>query len=203
MSGGKGASNGTQSSTIGTPKTTPRKPTAAAVAKTPTSARATARKATNKTPTHSAKRKRTSKFSSDEMSDGEEDSNDERKMLNSTVAVPPRSSLSRRSKSVAKSYQQSSEDEDEDDDADADAEVSAEDVNTTPTVNANITTTTDAAEDGEQMDLDSITVAGGTGPPTPQGKVSGVGSKVDSSKKRAIKREAYADSDASDFTPTF
>jgi hypothetical protein len=69
------------------------------------------------TPKSSAKRKRTNKFSGDEedaeMPDGEDDSEAERKMLKHTPSGP-RSSLSRRSKNIAKTYNQGNESSDED-----------------------------------------------------------------------------------------
>lgn len=183
-----------------------------AAAKTPTSSKTltTARKSVNNTnnatPSRSAKRKRTTKSSSEEMSDlPEEDSKDERKMLTTSKAsVAPRSSLSRRSKSLAKSYQQLSE-EDEDEDADAEASAEEVDVNNNIVTSTAVNGTTNAVAEGvEKMDVDSIAVSAGNtnGHPTPQGKAAN-GEKGVSSKKRAFKRAVGDESDGSDFVPSF
>lgn len=135
----------------------------------------------------------------------EEDTNDERKMLTASKAsVAPRSSLSRRSKSLAKSYQQPSED-DEDEDADAEASAEEVDVNTTIVTSTAVNGTTNAVAEGvEEMDLDSIAVSAGNtnGHPTPQGKTAN-GKKGSSAKKRAFKRDVGDESDGSDFVPSF
>lgn len=133
------------------------------------------------------------------MSEGEEDSNDERKMLKSAASVA-RSSLSRRSKSTPKSYhQQSSEDED------ADAEASAdENTYAGATVNgAAGDSVAGAATTSEQMEVDGADVTTGDGQPTPQGKIAN-GKNAKSSKNRGIKHEIVdAESDVSDFLPMF
>jgi len=90
----KAAGNGTpRAKATVTPRATPRK--AAAV----------------KTPRSSTKRKRVSKSSDEdeEMIDGEDDSDAEREMQKATPSGP-RSTLSRRSKSVTKTYNEDDED---------------------------------------------------------------------------------------------
>jgi hypothetical protein len=162
-----------------------------------------------KTPTSSVKRKRAINFSDDDeedVVDGEEDSEAERKKLKTTPSAP-RSTYSRRSKSVAKSY---ANDDNVDDDEDADAE----EENGHAAVRAPsggmlnvqddyfVGTAFDGAEETAQLNqrVSEMSVAAdatgdGNGDLTPQSKTT---------TKRVFKREIREDgSDISEFTPDF
>jgi len=166
-----------------------------------------------KTPTSSAKRRRAINFSDDDEEDavnGEDDSDSERKRLKSTPSAP-RSTYSRRSKSVAKSY---ANDDEVNDDEDADAEVEAEEDHDRAAVRAPsagmlnvqddyfVGTAFDGAEDNVQlnhrvgqMGIAANVAGGGNGELTPQGKTA---------TRRVFKREVREDdSDISEFTPDF
>lgn len=117
-------------------------------------------------------------------------------MLNKSPSAP-RSTLSRRSKSVAKSY---ANDDYSEDDADADGEVEGGDLSTPATF--------DGAVDSAQLDQNvrqmSVTAAGDAAESInliPQRHVTN-GIQRKSPTKR-VKREAYEDdeSDVSEFTP--
>lgn len=171
-----------------------------------------------KTPKSSAKRKRVShSYDEDEaMDDAEEDFAAEREMLKATPSGP-RSTLSRRSKSVAKTYNEDDESDDE---------------FATPQNNTRAATHTSAAVAGEeeqpgfcgggaydgageevdQMDGIATGVAGRAGTLTPQGKTvngnvqanSAVKRAVELLPKRAAKRKVPVDdNDGSEFTPDF
>jgi hypothetical protein len=178
-----------------TPKATPRKP------------------ATFKTPTSSAKRKHAINFSDDEEEDpmnGEDDSEAERKRLKMTPTAP-RSSYSRRSKSVAKSYandDDNADDDEEDADADAEEEHDHAAVRAPSSGLLNVQddyflgTAFDGAEEtaylGQRVSKMGV-AAGATGDEnddlTPQGKIA---------TRRVFKREIREDdSDISEFTPDF
>jgi hypothetical protein len=161
------------------PKSTPRKPT------------------TLNTPKSSAKRKRTTKSSDEEdteMPDGEDGSEDERKMLKQTPSGP-RSSLSRRSKSVAKTYNQ--DDESSDEAADADQDEDARAATPTPAAVEDVPDffpggASDGVQEGQMEG-----VVGGT--LTPQGKGA---NRSKLATKRVVKREVRVDdSDGSVFSP--
>jgi hypothetical protein len=196
--GGAATTSGTpRAKGTATPRATPRKPAAV------------------KTPKSSAKRKRVSKSSDEdeEMDDGEDDSDAERAMLKGTPSGP-RSTLSRRSKSVAKTYN--------DDDSSSSDELASQGGNTgavTPTPTAGVEEQPDffgrgafdgAGEDVGQMDGVATGIAAGgavTGTLTPQGRTTNGTRQAKSATKatkRAIKREAPADdSNVSDFQPDF
>lgn len=130
------------------------------------------------------------------MQDGEDDTDAERKMLNKSPSAP-RSTLSRRSKSVAKSY---ANDDSSEDDADADGEVEGGNLSTPAAF--------DGAADSAQLDqvVRQISVATADDAAeginlTPQGKATN-GIQHKSPTKR-VKREVREDdeSDVSEFTP--
>jgi hypothetical protein len=160
-----------------------------------------------KTPTSSAKRKRTiNNFSDDDEEDavgGEDDSDAERKRLKSTPSVL-RSTYSRRSKSVAKSY---ANDDNVNDDEDADAE--AEEDHDRAAVRAPsagmlnvqddyfVGTAFDGADETVQLNqrVSKMGVAADADELTPQGKTA---------TRRVFKRKIREDdSDISEFTPDF
>jgi hypothetical protein len=142
--------------------------------------------------------------------DAEDDSDSERKTLKTTSSAP-RSTYSRRSKSVAKSY---ANDNDANDDEDADAEVEAEEdhdhaaVRTTSAGMLNVQddyfvgTAFDGAEETVQlnhlvgqMGVAANAAGDGNGELTPQGKTV---------TRRVFKCEIREDdSDVSEFTPDF
>lgn len=183
--------------TTATPKATPKKSTAV------------------KTPKSSAKRKRVS-HSSDEDEDMHDDADDdsaaERERLKATPSGP-RSTLSRRSKSVAKTYNEDNESEDElatlQDDTRA----------ATPTPMAGgeveqpdflgVGAFDGADEDVGQMEgvAAGIAVVGlVNGTLTPQGKTVNGHAQANSAAKRVVKRavkpeEPVDDSDVSEFDP--
>jgi hypothetical protein len=161
-----------------------------------------------KTPTSSAKRTRTMNSSDDDEEDAvdaEDDSDSERKRLKTTPSAP-RSTYSRRSKSVAKSY---ANDNDVNDDEDADAEVEAEEDHDHAAVRALsagmlnvqddyfVGTAFDGAEETVQLNhrVGRMNVAASADDLTPQGKTA---------TRRVFKREIREDdSDISEFTPDF
>ena len=186
-------------------------------AKTTTTPKATPKKSSAvKTPKSSAKRKRVS-HSSDEdeemKDDAEDDSAAERERLKATPSGP-RSTLSRRSKSVAKTYNEDHESEDE---------------LATPQDNTRAATPTPMAGEEEQPDffgggafdgpgeeivqMDGVAagVAGVglvNGTLTPQGKTANGHAQANSAAKRVLKRtvkreEPVDDSDGSEFNPDF
>jgi hypothetical protein len=134
------------------------------------------------------------------MIEGEEDSETERKRLKTTPSAP-RSTYSRRSKSVAKSY---ANDDTIDDDEDADVEEDGHAaVQALPGGLLNVQddyfvgTAFDGAEETTQLNqrVSKMGVAAGADDLTPQGKTA---------TKRVFKREAREeDSDISEFTPDF
>ena len=134
------------------------------------------------------------------MIEGEEDSETERKRLKTTPSAP-RSTYSRRSKSVAKSY---ANDDTIDDDEDADVEEDGHAAVQAPSgglLNAQddyfVGTAFDGAEETTQLNqrVSKMGVAAGADDLTPQGKTA---------TKRVFKREAREeDSDISEFTPDF
>jgi hypothetical protein len=162
-----------------------------------------------KTPTSSAKRRRTMNFSDDDEEDAvdaEDDSDSERKRLKSTPSAP-RSTYSRRSKSVAKSY--ATNDDNVNDDEDADAEAEAEEDHDRAAVRAPssgmlnvqddyfVGTAFDGAEETVQLNhrVGQMGVAASTDDLTPQGQTA---------TRRVFKREIREDdSDISEFTPDF
>lgn len=201
-----GGTAATASATAGTPK-----------AKTTATPKATPKKSTIvKTPKSSAKRKRVS-HSSDEdeemNDDADDDSAAERERLKATPSGP-RSTLSRRSKSVAKTYHEDDE---------SDNELATPQGNTraaTPTPMASQEEQTDffgggaydgAGEDVGQMDGVAAGVAGVgliNGALTPQGKTAKGHAQANSAAKRVVKRtvkreEPVDDSDGSEFNPDF
>lgn len=198
--GGKTKTKTTNSNTpraTATPKSTPRKPAAI------------------KTPKSSAKRKRTSKSSDEEedatMVDGEDNSDAEREMLKYTPSAPC-SSLSRRSKSVAKTYHEDNESNDESDDEFATPGVDARAATPTPAAGEDMQTDFFAGgafdgvhesaqnQPGDEMEGVATGAFGhvATGTLTPQGR-AGRGSKLaGSGSKRTIIDD---DSDGSEFSP--
>lgn len=132
------------------------------------------------------------------MPDCEDDTDAERKMLNKSPSAP-RSTLSRRSKSVAKSY---ANDDSSEGDADADGELEGGDLSTPAAF--------DGAGDSAQLDqgVRQMSVAAAEEAAegvdlTPQGK-NGASIQRKSPTKR-VKREVREDdeSDVSEFNPTF
>jgi hypothetical protein len=144
------------------------------------------------------------------MNDGEDDSDDERAMLKATPSGP-RSTLSRRSKSVAKTYHENDSSSDEPAD---------------PAGNTGAVTPTPKTGGEQQQDffaggafdgagegvvhmngVASLVDVNGvvTGTLAPQGKtINGNGQAKAPTNKRAIKREkSVDDSDGSDFQPDF
>lgn len=190
----KAAGGGTSKAATPKPKgtSTPRKPTAP------------------KTSKSSAKRKRAHKSSDEDepMMDDEDDSDAERKMLKRTPSTP-RSTLSRRSKSVAKSY---AADESSEDDADADDVVDTATALGNAREEDDIATPAafDGAADSAQLDqgvrqmsvADADDAAEGVNL-TPQDKAI-EGTQRKSPTKR-VKREVIdvGDSDVSEFNPDF
>jgi hypothetical protein len=158
-----------------------------------------------KTPTSSAKRKRTiNNFSDDDEEDvvgGEDDSDAERKRLKSTPSAP-RSTYSRRSKSVAKSYaNDDTVNDDEDADAEEDHEPAAVRAPSAGMLNVQddyfVGTAFDGADETVQLNhrVGKMGVAADADELTPQGK---------STTRRIFKREIREDnSDISEFTPDF
>jgi hypothetical protein len=160
-----------------------------------------------KTPTSSAKRKHAFNFSDDEEDpvDGEHDSEAERKRLKTTPSAP-RSTYSRRSKSVAKSYANNDNaDDDEDADAEEDAHAAVHAPSSgMPNVQDDyfVGTAFDGAEETIQlhqrvskMDVASSVTDDGNDNLTPQAKTA---------TRRVFKREIREDdSDISEFTPDF
>jgi hypothetical protein len=164
------------------------------------------------TPTSSAKRKRViNNFSDDDEEDavgGEDDSDAERKRLKSTPSAP-RSTYSRRSKSVAKSYA-NNDNVDDEDDADAEAEEShdhaAVRAPSAGMLNVQdeyfVGTAFDGADETVQlnqrvskMGVAANATGNGSGELTPQAKTS---------TRRVFKREIREDdSDISEFIPDF
>ena len=183
-------------------------------AKTTTTPKATPKKSSAvKTPKSSAKRKRVS-HSSDEdeemKDDADDDSAAERERLKATPSGP-RSTLSRRSKSVAKTYNEDHESEDE---------------LATPQDNTRAATPTPMAGEEEQPDffgggafdgpgeeivqMDGVAAGVGlvNGTLTPQGKTANGHAQANSAAKRVLKRivkreEPVDDSDGSEFNPDF
>lgn len=186
-------------------------------AKTATTPKATPKKSSAvKTPKSSAKRKRVS-HSSDEdeemKDDADDDSAAERERLKATPSGP-RSTLSRRSKSVARTYNEDDESEDE---------------LATPQGNTRAATPTPMAGEEEQPDFfgggafdgpgeeigQMNGVAAGVagvglvnGTLTPQGKTANGHAQANSAAKRVLKRtvkreEPVDDSDGSEFNPDF
>ena len=183
-------------------------------AKTTTTPKATPKNSSAvKTPKSSAKRKRVS-HSSDEdeemKDDADDDSAAERERLKATPSGP-RSTLSRRSKSVAKTYNEDHESEDE---------------LATPQDNTRAATPTPMAGEEEQPDffgggafdgpgeeivqMDGVAAGVGlvNGTLTPQGKTANGHAQANSAAKRVLKRtvkreEPVDDSDGSEFNPDF
>jgi hypothetical protein len=165
-----------------------------------------------KTPTSSAKRKHAINFSDDDEEDPvdeEDDSEAERKRLKTTPTAP-RSTYSRRSKSVAKSY---ANNDNVDDEEDADAEEEDHDHAAVRAPSSGLLnvqddyfvgTAFDGAEETETGQLNQRVsrmgvAASATGDEndglTPQGKTA---------TRRVFKREIREDdSDISEFTPDF
>jgi hypothetical protein len=184
---GNGAAGGSipRGKTTATPKATPKK------------------SATVKTPKSSAKRKRVSHSSDEdeEMDNAEDDSAAEREMLKATPSGP-RSTLSRRSKSVAKTYNEDDESDDE---------------FANPQGNTRAATPTPAGGEEEQVNffgggvydgagesigqMDGVVDEGAFGGAlTPQGKTANGHAQANSAVKR---EELVDDSDVSEFTPDF
>lgn len=190
---------GGTSSARGTPTATPRKSTAGAGV-----SKSTPRKsALTKTPTtaNGSKRKRAASNSSDEEMTEPEDTDDERMMLDATPSAR-RSTLSRRSKSVAKSYH------DPEETGDDDAVASEEDAQAhAAEANAEVGTAFDGIkEQGAEVQVGGVASANGgvmNGTLIPQGKAAN-GTKTNGAAKRAIKREVLDEgTDGSDFVPDF
>ncbi|GAB7323007.1 hypothetical protein MBLNU13_g05533t2 [Cladosporium sp. NU13] len=201
----------TSTSVTGTPKAK----TTATPKATP---KATPRKsAAVKTPKSSAKRKRVSHSSDEDVdmkNDADDDSAAERERLNATPSGP-RSTLSRRSKSVAKTYNE----DDESDDELAAPQDNTRAATPTPTAGEEEEQTDffgggafdGAGEEVGQMDGVAIGVAGVglvNGTLTPQGKAADSHAKANSAAKRVVKRavkreEPVDDSDVSEFNPDF
>jgi hypothetical protein len=144
------------------------------------------------------------------MNDAEDDSAAERERLKSTP-TGPRSTLSRRSKSVAKTYNEDDESDDE---------------LATPQDNTRAATPTPAPAtiEEEQPDffgggmydgagegigqMDGVVDGVAAGTLTPQGKTANGHAQANSAAKRVVKRtvkreEPVDDSDVSEFTPEF
>lgn len=171
-----------------------------------------------KTPKSSAKRKRVSHSSDEdeEMNDAEDDSAGEREMLKSTP-TGPRSTLSRRSKSVAKSYNE--------DDGSEDDEFATPQNNTRAATPTPAPATAQAAVEEEQTDffgggafdgpaedvgqMDGVAATGLVGGTlTPQGKATNGHAQANSAAKRVVRRafkreEPVDDSDVSEYEPDF
>jgi hypothetical protein len=137
------------------------------------------------------------------MPDGEDDSEDEREMLKHTPSGP-RSSLSRRSKSVAKTYNQDDKSSDELADQEEDARAA------TPTPTAGEDEVPDffpgGAFDGVQeaaQGLSGVRMDGVVASAlTPQGKGVGRSKLAGPATRRVVKREVRDDdSDGSEFRP--
>lgn len=153
------------------------------------------------------------------MNDAEDDSAAERERLK-TTPTGPRSTLSRRSKSVAKTYNEDDESEDEF----ATPQNNTRAATATPTPAAAQAAVEEeltdffgggaydgAGDDGGQMDgvaagFAAAGLVGGT--LTPQGKAANGHAQLDSAAKRVVKRtvkreEPVDDSDGSEFEPDF
>lgn len=171
------------------------------------------------TPKSSAKRKRVSNSSDEDedMNDAEDDSAAEREMLKTTPSGP-RSTLSRRLKSIAKTY---NEDDESEDDEFATPQNNTRAATPTPAPAAAAPAVSEeeqtdffgggafdgAGDDGGQMDgVVATGLVGGT--LTPQGKAANGHAQANSAAKRVAKRgvereERVDDSDVSEFEPDF
>lgn len=204
----KTVSGGT-SSARGTPSATPRKcATANGISKT---SKSTPRKsALTKTPitANGTKRKRTASSSSDEEELMEPENTDDERMALDTTPSAPRSTLSRRSKSIAKSYHDNESSEDDavasEEDGNTAAQITAVQGSAAPGSSADETLDMGFSFDGVQengQEAGQDGVASANGNLIPQGKTAN-GIKANGTAKRMIKGEVRDDdSDGSDYVP--